>query len=306
MKRTRTQTNPIKPPDAILSSDWHLRVDTPVCRTDDFPATQWRKIGVISSLASKYDCPVIVPGDLFHHWKPSPYLLAQTMLLMPHDVRVVYGNHDLPQHNLNEANKSGIFVLETSGNLEVLPGFHWNGIPDGSPSLEIKGRKILVWHVMTYQVQVPWPGCTAPKANKILRNNPDYDLIVTGDNHTPFVEYYGEKKHDTGHRVLVNPGSITRQSAAQIEHRPRVYFYYAESNTVEPYFLPIESGAVSRDHLERNEQRDERIGAFISSVDGDWQAGLNFEENLERFFQENRIHKSIKDIVYAAVDPEED
>ena len=63
MKRTKqTQTNI----DAILTGDWHLREDTPICRTDDFQTAQWEKVRIISDLQKKYNCPVIHSGDLFH------------------------------------------------------------------------------------------------------------------------------------------------------------------------------------------------------------------------------------------------
>ena len=290
MERTKT----IAPPDAILSADWHLRVDQPVCRTDDFPETQFRKVEHIADLGRKYQVPVIVAGDLFHHWKPSPYLLSKTMKYLPDDFRTIYGNHDLPQHSLAEIEKCGIHVLETSGHLELLPGVHWGQQPEG-PSLVIKGRKILVWHVMTYKTREPWPGCTAPKGGKLLRQNPEYDLILTGDNHVPFTE-----EHEG--RILVNPGSLARQAADQIDYRPRVYYYYADTNTVKPHYLPIETGAVTRSHIERSSERDDRIKAFITRIDGEWKTSMDFERNLERFFAENQIRQSVKEKTYKAIE----
>ena len=83
-----------KTPSAILCGDFHLREDTPVCRTDDFWAAQWDKVLEIKELQEKYKCPVIHSGDLFNHWKPSPYLLSTTMWGMPEHFHTIYGNHD--------------------------------------------------------------------------------------------------------------------------------------------------------------------------------------------------------------------
>ena len=63
----------------------------------------------------------------------------------------------------------------------------------------------------------------------------------------------------------MNPGSIYRMEASQENHKPRVYLWYAETNTVEPVYIPIESGVISREHLETKEERDIRINAFIST-----------------------------------------
>ena len=43
-------------PNLILTADWHLREDQPVCRTDDFWKAQWAKIDFINDLAEHEGC----------------------------------------------------------------------------------------------------------------------------------------------------------------------------------------------------------------------------------------------------------
>jgi predicted phosphodiesterase len=292
MERTRKIQ---KKPDAILTGDWHLREDTPTAFVGDFQAEQWKAVGVIYDLQEEYDCKVINTGDLFNIWKPSPWLLSMAILRLPKKFHTIYGNHDLPQHNLELADKCGINVLKAAMQLNVLPGVHWGQIPDGDGYLASHGRIICPWHVMTYQGKKLWPGMTDPIAASLLRKYPMYDLIVTGHNHIPFVE-----EHEG--RLLVNPGGITRQTADQIDFRPRVYLWYADTNTVEPYFLPFTEGAVSREHIDQTEERDARIDAFISRLDGDWSASMSFEENLEAFAQANNINPKVMEIVNKALE----
>ena len=289
-----------KKPDAILTGDWHLREDTPTAFTGDFQTEQWNSVEAISDLQKSFDCLVIHPGDLFNHWKPSPWLITMTMRHLPKRFHTIYGNHDLPSHSLELADKCGINVLAEAGKLSILNGTHWGKIPEGvttiyrSTESTIIPYQLLVWHVMTYQVKKPWPGITDPKASTLLRKYPMYDLIVTGHNHQPFVE-----EHEG--RLLVNPGGVTRQTADQIDFKPRVYLWYADTNTVEPYFLPFTEGAISREHIEQTEQRDARIDAFISRLDGDWNASMSFEENLEAFAKTNNINPKVMEIVNKAI-----
>lgn len=294
MKRTR-QT-PTTRVDAILTSDWHLRESTPTCRTDNFWEAQWQKVDYVSALQRKYQCVVLHAGDLFHHWKPSPYLLSNTISHLPEAFCTVYGQHDLPNHNLEEHGRCGIDTLWGAGKLDVLPEASWGQTPDkGSTEFAREKRKILVAHVFNYVGKEPWPGCVDPTATKLLRKYPEFDLILTGDNHKPHVvEHEG--------RVLVNPGSLTRQSADQIDYRPRVYLYNAQTNTTTLHYLPIEKGVVTRTHIERNERRDERIGAFVSKLDGDWSVGMSFEDNLKRFFKTNRVLPSIEELTYKLIE----
>jgi DNA repair exonuclease SbcCD nuclease subunit len=284
-----------KQPDAILTADWHLREDTPVCRTDDYWKEQWMKVQFIRDKQRKYDCPVIHAGDLFHHWKPSPYLLSTTIDNLPKHFRTVLGNHDLPQHSLELVEKCGVHTLYKAGALNILIGVHWTGFPNEQNYYQIENRKVLTWHTMTYTDKEPYPNCPDPPAIKLLKKYPEYDLIVTGDNHETFVEEYQG-------RLLVNPGSLMRMTAVQIEHRPCVFLWYAETNTVEPVYLPIEDGVISREHITKQEQRSDRIDAFISRLDGNWKAATSFEENLTRFEKANQIRESVMSIVHKAIE----
>ena len=199
----RTKPNPVDgvpfvikrlPPDVILTSDWHLREDQPTCRTDDFQKAQWKKVDFISDLQKKYDCMVLCAGDVYEYWKPSPNLLSETIKHLPKKFCTILGNHDLPQHNLDLAYKSGVYTLFTGGHLMILEGCHWGEIPDKNsftipcPIDSIKlgrhayGYSILIYHIMPYQGTKPWPDCTDPMAAKLLRKYPQYDLILPGHN----------------------------------------------------------------------------------------------------------------------------
>jgi len=295
MERTKTNKNP----SDILTSDMHLREDAPTCFTGDWDQEQWKAVELVRGLQQQYKCPVIHAGDLFHHWKPSPSLLSQALWFLPGDFYTVYGQHDLPQHNWELRSKSGLNTLKVAGKLKVLNECHFGQepkkgsllIPNGNPD-----RNILVWHHLTY-ITPPFPGATGGNAQAILKKYPQFDLIVTGDNHQSFyTEYEG--------RILVNPGSLTRQTADQIDFKPRVALWYAETNTIEWVYLPIQKGVITREHIAHKEERDARIDAFVSKLDGDWEAGMSFEENLEEFFNKNQVRDSVKQIIYKAMEDE--
>jgi DNA repair exonuclease SbcCD nuclease subunit len=285
-------------PTAILTADWHLRDSVPVCRIDDFWQTQWRKVEFVAKLALKYNCPVLHAGDLFDNWKPSPYLLSMALMYLPDNFYTVYGNHDLPQHSLKEREKSGIHTLEKAGKIHVLPNGHWGEELDptvilfeNNPSFE----KIAVWHKFTYGSVLPWPGCKEVSAFSLLRKNPYFRLIVTGDNHTPCVVRLKD-------RVLVNPGSLMRQTADQLDHTPRVYLWYSNTNEIKKVMVPIDVSAVIRTHLDDVAKKDERIQAFISKLQEKWDVTLSFEENMKTFLFTHRLKKQVVELIHAAMD----
>jgi len=291
----RQRNNITKEVDAILTADWHLRLDTPICRTDNFPKTEWGKVDFISALQRKYQCPVFHAGDLFDKWNPSAELLSEASKHMPENFFSVYGNHDTPQHNLELVYKCGLYNLMINGKVSVPQNGHWNqSLGDGRTGWIVRGRQLTMQHIMTYQGLEPWPGCTDPKAAKLLRKYPQFDLILTGDNHQAFVE---EHKG----RLLVNPGSIFRMDADQIDFKPRVYLWHAADNTVTPIYIPIVKESVSREHLDVIKERENRIDAFISKLNGDWKISMSFEDNLEQFKKLNKVKSKVMTIIYDAL-----
>mgnify|MGYP000873212107 CR=1 FL=1 len=282
---------------AILTADWHLRDSIPICRTDKFEETQWRKVRFVSEIQKKYDCIVLHAGDLFHHWKPSPYLLSQTIKYLPKKFYTVYGNHDLPQHNLNLKEKSGIYTLEVSGILKTLPYFHYG------EALERKEKdsKIIVMHKMVYQSELPWPGCNDYKAIDLIKkwreiNGEGTRIIVTGDNHKSFVV----EDKDT---VLVNPGSLTRQTADQANHQPCIYILYSDY-TVEKIYIPIRKEAVTNSYITKKREDLEGIKVFVESLNQEWNGEMDFERELEYFFSKNNTPLEIREIIYNSLEYE--
>ena len=277
--------------DLIITADWHLREDTPICRTDDFWATQWKKVDFVSQLQKKYDCPIFHAGDLFHHWKPSPNLLRETMKHLPKQFYMVYGNHDLPQHSLELREKSGIATLEESGYLIAFTKGSWLQKPY---YFELADKMIGVLHIFTYDGKALWPGCTAKLAKELLDEH-EVHLLITGDNHTPFVVRSGEK-------LLVNPGSLMRQDADQIDYKPAVWLWRARYNNVLPIYLPIDENAVTREHIDKVEQKNEMLESFISGLDKDWDISLSFRQNLSRYAEANEVPEKIMKIIYKLID----
>ncbi len=286
-------------PSAILTSDWHLRETKPRCRIDNFFANQWKKVEFVFSIQQKYSVPVLHAGDLFHHWKPSPYLLTMSINLLPIDFYTVYGQHDMPNKNADLAYKSGVKTLNDAGVITALNNGSWGSKPtrmDKDFEEEVFNSIMILHQPVWDGKNVPWPGCDWMTAKEVLDEFNDYKLVLTGDHHKPFV--YKRKN-----QILVNPGPLTRQSADE-NFVPRVYLYYAETNEVEPVYLPYDDEAVTREYIEQEEKRDKQMEAFVSRLNNEWDITISFEENVERFFSKNKVRKSVKEIINKAMEIE--
>jgi hypothetical protein len=311
-------------PDAILSSDWHLRLDTPLCRTDDYLEAQMRKIKFIKSLSDDHGgIPVIMAGDLFNKWwigpaKESKEFIADLIKELPWII-MVPGQHDLPYHNLELLPKSGLAILEAAGIVDILinqlsilgqqpthrlPGkipIDITGFPYGVKYCDLKTRAkgirtiCVMHHLVMADKEKAWPGAEEERASKLLKKLKGYDVILTGDNPKQFVL-------EKDKRLLVNPGSMMRMKSDQEDHIPAVYLWWAESNTIEARPLPMEEGVISQEHIETEEKREERISAFVTRLSDDVEVGLSFRENLEVHMKKNKTKKSPKELVWRALD----
>lgn len=310
----RRGTTPPKKANAILAADLHIRSDIPTCRTDDYLTAQFKKLEFIFDLCRQNDCPLLVAGDIGDKSQWPNWLLEKTILTIDkYNIKIItiLGQHDLPEHRLDYWNKSGSGVLHgsqsifairgaqtindkfTSDKFILFPFSYSEKIT--SPKSNENIPMIAMTHQMVIENKPLWPGQEAPKGNALLKKFPEYDLILSGDNHNPFVaEYQG--------RILCNPGSMMRMTAAQIDHKPRVYKWFTNTNTVESVYLPIEKGVVTRLHIEDKEIRDKRMDAFVSRMTDDFEVGLSFEKNLEEYFRTNRTKSSVKEKVWEAME----
>ncbi len=244
----------------LISGDLHLRETNPACWKEDYMSMEQKPaLDFIKQLARKNDNPwCIFPGDIFHHWKASPWLLRFALLNLPSNSLMIPGQHDLPNHNLMQFDKSGISLLRVTKlvngedppidnktqhypfedvEVDIIVVPFGEEIPDPLDfNLQFK-KTILVTHRMTWYNDRPWVGCDSLDAISLMKKHPKYDLIITGDNHERFVANY--KK-----RFLVNAGSVGRMTIDQCDHQPAVYLYDCENHELEAHEIPIQSNVM--------------------------------------------------------------
>jgi len=304
---------------AILTSDMHIRSTVPKCRTDDFLGAMIMKLNFIIDLANEHDCPILVAGDIGDKSEWPDWLLTETIRVLKRLMREMYcipGQHDLPNHSMELLEKSGIQVLVEASCLSIL---HTPFLIRTHRTLSSEIKKVLV-HPFPYgkkiaHTKIPmkaypnvavahqmvrkrktedYPDQGGERGVELLKKFPEYNLILTGDNHKPFVVEHGD-------RVLVNSGSMLRTTAGQEDHKPRVYLWDAKTNKVEPVYLPIEKGVVNREHIVKVEERNERIEVFVRKLKTDYDVSLSFEDNLVAYFRKNKTDDPVTKLVWECV-----
>jgi exonuclease SbcD len=280
----------------ILTGDNHFMWDTPICRTDNFRETQVRKMNWLKELQEAHNAIIINSGDLTHKYREDRQNDFLHMLLpnLPKQYSIA-GNHDVKYHNIENLPVSTIGILNAVGAINLLGseptsfgdvdvyGFHW-GQPI-TPPLDDTKINIAVTHQMVF----------APKDNlaehisgvpcaTLLKDNPGYDLILTGDNHKTFTI-----EHD-GH-TLVNPGSLLRITSAQIDFKPSVFIFDSETKKIEQIMIPIEDVVTNTHNAVSNTTKD--FEAYIEQMKDGVDVSINFQENVDLFLRKHNISDEI-------------
>lgn len=278
----------------IATSDWHLTDIKPVCREEepDWYEAQFRVIEEILKLAKIKDTPLIIAGDVFDKAKEaSTDLLTELKYLFNKyklsNVYAIAGNHDEPNHNFDLIKNSCFQIAESMGiftsinNMGLLLDtnlFCYPFYDDFTNILkEVDDTKIYVIHQFVYAGKKPRPNAPdAGNANNIFKLFPKAKLIVAGDNHEGFVY-----QHPVTKQVLVNCGSIIRDTAAQIDYKPRVYIVYNDLS-VEPYYLDISKDKITNKHICLEKERKSKEELFIRTISTSKDISLSFKDNLYR------------------------
>lgn len=301
----------MKKATAILTADIELRAFPPSCRIDDHWAAQERKIAWLRDLAAEHECPILDAGDLFdkkYKSHPSHELLGWVIANLPRPFYTIPGNHDLPGKSIDNYKNSAMAVLNMSKVLKVhyqlpvellwvpespyvkLYSFPW-GVSFEKYEVQKGYFNIALIHVMVYEEFEPFPGCDGYSAKEVMDLLPDFDLIITGHNHQTFT------RKEKG-RVLVNPGSLMRNDADQIDHKPCVFLWYSEDNTIEQVFVPIEEDVISRDHIDIKKEKDNRLDAFVEKLGEQIVSGINFHDNLSAAVADGVVSTAVKNKVW--------
>jgi len=291
---------------AVIVADLHLRDSVPDCRTDAFLEKQAYKLDFIrqacGGILGQPDIPLLIAGDLFHHWRPSPFLLSMAIQSLPKKVYAITGQHDLPYHNLNLIQQSGFYTLMKAGILKsstnpfffaeeekfCVAGFHY-GQHQRALSFKNPTEKPLIglFHLFTYQGTKPWPSFTRPDASAILKSLPQFDLLIIGDNHQVF------EAIDKSGRMLLSPGCMMRQSLAAREHKPSIWLWIPGQ---EPERIPIpiqENIMADVDHVAGYDMEAyaQKLGdSFLSHK-------LSFNDNLNAVLDEAEANERIRQII---------
>lgn len=240
---------------AILVSDIHLSHRPPTARSAEpnWYEAMSRQLRELKALQKRHGCEVVCAGDIIDNWRVAqcPAELINFALGELPPMYSVAGNHDLPNHRLEDLRKSAYCTLMKAGVVKnLLPGqpveLDAKGVPlrlHGYPwSTEVRPRAkdatgalsidVAVIHAYVWRAGAGHLHARQEDLSKNWRHRLlGYDVAHFGDNHCPV------HIHKPG-LTIFNPGTFFRRRIDEREHRPHVGLLMRDG-TVEPHYLDV-------------------------------------------------------------------
>lgn len=278
----------------LITADWHIKGERPICRTDDdWIESQRKTIVGIRSVFNKERCDMIwILGDVFD--APRCSTKAVNMLIgelkkFPLDsVKILCGNHDLKDHNYNNLEECSIGTLKKI--FEDIPDclmrdgvkINVSAKPFALDDLQ-SDAEVICTHQLTFPNEKarPMPGCGV-LAQDLLDKWSNAEIIFTGDYHHGYV--YKEDWDTLPSRYVVTPGCINIQKADELDYEPFVVVWDTESN-IDDYnfykvYLDPQREFCTRDHIEAREQNEAQLAEVVETIKGGAEMTLDFDSNL--------------------------
>jgi len=291
---------------AVLCSDLHLSLTQPACRADkNWMNTQAHYLTQLEEIAD--GCPILCAGDIFDKWNTPAELVTWTIRHLPPNFYAIPGQHDLPDHSIDQIHRSGYGVLQEVRAIYNTDDLRSNAMylydfPYGSelkPLVHKEEGEIHVALVHRY-IWLDRSNCYAGASEEqnVLSYKSifgTYDVVVIGDNH----KRWRVHRENT---VIYNCGCFIRRKSDEILYTPVVGILY-ENGSVGVKLLDTSVDKFHENARER-EAAVMDMKEFIDALEGLGEHGLNFREAVQRYIDKNSVPDKTKQIILAALEPQ--
>ncbi len=303
---------------ALFVADLHLSHKPPLVRIGEknWYAVMGEALSQITLLKDKYQCSVIVAGDVFDNgWNPHkcpPELINFAIANLPR-CYAIPGQHDLPYHRYDHIDKSAYWTLASTGEITNLQSCYpveiptvggrvlrLHGFPWGTLVEPLNRSNHLCIEIAVIHEYVWVKGCSYPNASQehwlgnVKKELKGYDICVFGDNHQSF-DFVTE---DT--RVY-NCGAFMRRRLDEKDHKPSVGLLCSDL-TIKRHYLDISKDVFDATPREGKKTSSIDPSELIGELKSLGNKVLDFTEALERLQASGQIEDDVWQIILSALE----
>lgn len=296
---------------AIGFSDLHLTLRTPLCRAEkDWLAVQARYLHEVEALRYRFECPVLFGGDLFDRWDAAPELIEFAYRHLPKDMLCVPGQHDLPNHRLDQAHRSGYGVLRTVGRITDLSGrkvfsnqditvvgYGWGEDlepPELSPA-QAKRPLVAIAHRYVGYKQYQHPNAPADVGLDAIGKHLDktFDAALFGDNHLGWAAMAGECS-------VINCGGFIRRKSDEFKYSPSIGLL-SDDGEWSRYYLTTDEDEFVPEVSRPNAKPSIDMGSFLDELQELGEQGLDFEAAVKQYLEHTKPEPAVRELIMTSL-----
>jgi hypothetical protein len=299
---------------ALFCADMHWSLNPPVWRTAEpnWLEAQLRPLEELKKLQDKHNCPIFCAGDLFDKWNSPAELINWAMEYSPY-MHAIPGQHDLPEHNINEIGRSAYWTLVKASVIhDIKPNdpdigafvddreLIVNAFPYGKRIQPIKNGKlphfnVAMIHEYNWIKGHGYPNallsCWVSAHRACIRG---YNLIVSGDNHSPF---YTQVQNT----LWWNCGAFIRRKSDEKDYKPRIGML-TESGKMVPHYLDTSQDKYVETADVKDGKSGFQIDELMAQLGNLGEACFDFRAAVEQYMRANDTDARTKTILLKAME----
>lgn len=301
----------------LLTADWHLRGDAPICRVDpdNWLEEQKQSVEQLYPIVEEEHCDEVwILGDLFHRARTSTEATVQALNLLrgfgKTPVRVLVGNHDELQHQYENVSKSTIGTIFSLDNVTELRSSSWfdlvnhenvqtllEAYPFGQVPEKIPDCDIWCVHELVFPDNdarphlsngTPLTDIGIIAEDLVKRSNAQ--LVITGDYHHGYIrEFKGAK--------VVTCGCLNIQASDMADYKPRVYILDTSDFSIKE--VPLKK--FGKVHPDPKRESRQSLETYMEGLQAFEVPHLDFIANVEEAMSKEK-DKAVRDETQKVLD----
>lgn len=294
---------------SVIGSDIHLSHEAPAARSNepDWYKAQSRPLDQVRQLCSRYDCPFIIAGDIFHHWKSVPETINFALDKFNFPAVSIAGQHDLPMHNYGELYRSAYKTLVLAGRLKDISeggvveiyskgtkikvvGYSWGNQIE--PWLGVD-RSIAISHSYVWTDSCSYVGASEENNISMLKGKLEgFAAAAFGDNHHGFL------RKSNGIDVL-NCGCLIRRRSEE-RNRPAYVGLLFDDLHIERYELDTSEDLwldECNPEVSVAESIESNLDGFLKELSDISVDSLDYRQALHSYLRDNKVSDSLRSTI---------
>lgn len=294
---------------ALFVSDLHLSHTAPSFRSmeKNWYAAMQRPVDELKRLQQIYKCPIFCAGDIFDRWNSPAELINWSLEHLP-EMYAIPGQHDLPDHNINEIKRSAYWTLVKAKKIHNLssdfskafflaPDTTVTGFAFGeqikSGQSSKKHKHIAIIHQYNWVNNKGYKNADPKQYLSLTRTEFEgYDLIVSGDNHQPW--YHTIPFH------FVNSGTFIRRHINEKEYPVRITML-TDDGSIYFHVLDTSKDKYLEDGNKKESTEDIDLKKLMKELEKLGDAKMDFRHAIQCYLEQNNSTQHIRKILNLAM-----